>query len=354
MRRENEHLAIERNPSEPEGRIKYELQDMSPCMKDDSWDLGLDEELSLVESKIKELVASSQKILTDVALHVIDSGGKRLRPSLAILAHHALDGDDLESVIDIAAALELIHSATLLHDDINDGAEMRRGRKAAYKKYGQHEAIVAGDFMFARAFHIGGKFDEELVDMVADCCKYLAEGEMIQYTHREDTDLSVDEYLRIIEGKTAYPIRASAQVGAFIAEGSSDDINALGDYGLNIGIAFQIVDDILDIVGDEECLGKMTGSDLREGNMTLPIILACEKDREISKRVREFLGVKSADSAELGDFLESIRESGGIESSLELAKEYASGAEENLEDIPDSVHKDSLIKLTKTIVDRSS
>lgn len=353
MQREIEELEAKELEPIPEGRVKYGSHDMSTRMSQWASELGLEEELASVERRMRELVDSSQKILTDVALHVVDSGGKRLRPSLAILAHRSLMGEDLESVIDISAAIELIHSATLIHDDINDGAEMRRGRKAAYRQFGLHEAIVAGDFMFARAFCVGGKFDADIVDLVAESCKSLAEGEIMQYRNRNNPDLSVEDYMKIIGGKTAHPIKTSGQVGASLAGGDSGQIKAFGGYGMNIGTAFQIVDDILDIVGDEKSLGKRTGSDIREGNMTLPVILAVEKDPEVAKLLPGVLGRRDIDEKQTAEFLTMIRESGGVDAAYKASYKFAEAAVEYLDGIPDSIFRNKLAELPRLIVGRS-
>jgi len=354
LTQKSEELAIEEKISSAESRIKYKLLDMPGYMSSVSWELGVDNELAMVDKRMKELVASSQKILTDVALHVVNSGGKRLRPTLAILSHHALQGNNMERLVDIAAAMELIHSATLVHDDINDGADLRRGKRAAYKQFGMHEAIVAGDFMFARAFYVGGGFEKKIIELVAECCTHLAEGEIRQYAHRGDIELSVDQYLKIIRGKTAHPIKAAALIGASLADGSSEDIRALGEYGLNVGMAFQIVDDILDVIGDEQQLGKMTGSDIREGNMTLPVIIAREKDDGIARSLQDVLGAKALDASEIDRFLEMVRESGGVEQSLEIARRYSKDSIKYLESIPDSDHKNRLRELARLIVERSA
>lgn len=319
-----------------------------------SWDLGVSEELEMVEKRMRELVASPQKKLTGVALHVIDAGGKRIRPMIAILSHHALHGNDLSKLIDIAAAMELIHSATLVHDDINDGAEMRRGRKAAHKEFGLHEAIVTGDFLFARAFYVGGLSSKKIVELVANSTTQLAEGEIMQFGHKKDPKLSVDQYLKIIEGKTAHPIRSAAQVGACLAEAHADEIQALGEYGLNLGIAFQIVDDVLDIVGDPQNVGKTTGIDLREGNMTLPMILAREDDKEVAKQIRSVFAEKTPSEEQISRTLKMVREAGGVKKALEIARGYANGATEYLEHIPDSNYHASLVKLSRLIVERTN
>jgi octaprenyl-diphosphate synthase len=321
-------------------------------MTNSSWDLGVSEELEMVEKRMRGLVASPQKKLTGIALHVIDAGGKRLRPTIAILSHHALNGNDLNKLIDIAAAMELIHSATLVHDDINDGAEMRRGKKAAYKEFGLHEAIVTGDFLFARAFYVGGLSSKKIVELVANSTTQLAEGEIMQFSHKRDLKLSVDQYLKIIEGKTAHPIRSAAEVGACLAEGHADEVQALGEYGLNLGIAFQIVDDILDVVGDPRNVGKTTGIDLREGNMTLPMILA--RDRGLAGRIKKVFDSKKPTNEEIAAVLKAVQEAGGVEKALEIAKGYAAGSTEYLDRIPDSKYREGLLKLSKLVVERTS
>jgi len=323
-------------------------------MTTSSWDLGVSEELEMVEKRMRELVNSPQKKLTKIALHVIDAGGKRLRPTIAILSHHALHGNDLDRLIDIAAAMELIHSATLVHDDINDGAEMRRGKKAAYKEFGLHEAIVTGDFLFARAFYVGGMFSKRIVELVANSTTQLAEGEIMQFTHKKDLGLSVDQYLKIIEGKTAHPIRSAAEVGACLAEGHADEVRALGEYGLNLGIAFQIVDDILDVVGDSQNVGKTTGIDLREGNMTLPMILSRDEDKNVAKRIKEAFAAKEPSESQIAATLKAVQDAGGVKKALEIARGYASGATEYLDHIPESSHRAGLIKLSKLVVERTS
>jgi len=325
-----------------------------PCMKTGSWDLGVSEELEMVEKRMRELVNSPQMTLTNVALHVIGAGGKRVRPTLAILSHHALHGNDLGKLIDIAAAMELIHSATLVHDDINDGADIRRGRKAAYKQFGLHEAIVAGDFLFARAFYVGGLFSKKIVEVVATSTTRLAEGEMMQFTHKWDSTLSVDQYLKIIEGKTAHPIKSAAEIGASLAEGRPEDIQALGEYGLNLGIAFQIIDDVLDVSGDERSLGKPIGTDLKEGNLTLPLILARDEDKAAARKIKEIFAAKSVTDAQVSETLKIVLGTGAVKKSIEIARGYATGATEYLDRLPESVHRSSLIELSRLVIDRTN
>src|SRR3972149_805728 len=176
-----------------------------------SLDFGVGEELALVERKIRESIVSDESLLTDIASYVIGSGGERIRPLLTLLSFQALGGKDVRQAVDLATALELIHSATLIHDDINDGGETRRGRVAAYKKFGLQNALVTGDFLFVKAFGIGGKFDAEIVELTANACAALAEGEIRQKRRAFDVNVSRDDYLDIIRRKTALPIMAGGE-----------------------------------------------------------------------------------------------------------------------------------------------
>src|SRR5436309_2129324 len=257
-----------------------------------SLDFGVAKEMALVEAKIRQSIVSEEPLLHDIARYVIDAGGKRIRPMVTLLAFRALGGTDVSQAIDLAAALELIHSATLIHDDINDGGEMRRGRLTAYKKFGLQNALITGDFLFVKAFGIGGKFDAEIVELTADACAALAEGEIRQKRHAFDTNVSHQEYVDIITRKTALPIMGGAKIIGLIAGARLEDIEAVGEYGLNLGIAFQIVDDILDVVGDGARLGKRTGTDLREGNVTLVAIHALNDGSSIDVRSLERLIAK--------------------------------------------------------------
>ncbi len=224
-------------------------------------DFGVDTELTLVGDRIREAIRSEEPLLTDIAAYVIEAGGKRIRPMVALLANKAVGGKNLPQTVQIAAALELIHSATLLHDDINDSGLMRRGREAAYKKFGLQNALVAGDFLFVKAFQIGGKFEPEIVDLTARVCTSLAEAEIVQKRQSGDLAITRAQYLNVVMRKTAMPISAGARIGALLGGGTPEEVEALTSYGLHLGTAFQIVDDILDVIGEPAVLGKPVGTD---------------------------------------------------------------------------------------------
>ncbi len=251
-----------------------------------TWDAPVQNELRMVEEQLRESVRSEQPLLTEISNYIITSGGKRMRPAVAILIFKATGGGDPEKVIKVASAFELIHSATLIHDDINDHGEMRRGRQAAYKRYGTQKALIAGDFLFVKSFALGGAFDEKVIGVVADACTGIAESEMLQSDYEHDQDTNVDIYISIIEGKTARPFEAGARVGSYLADSLSAVMEAMASYGMNIGIAFQIVDDILDVTGDEVVLGKPQGIDIMDGKPTLPLIIAMQ-DKEHGEGIRQ-------------------------------------------------------------------
>ena len=327
---------------------------MRNLMSTAPWDFGIQKELQMVDRKLHEMVKSHEKVLTAASLHVIDAGGKRLRPTVTILSFKAIGGTDSEKIAEIATGFELIHSATLVHDDINDGGTMRRGRETVYKKYGLHDAIVTGDFLFTKAFRLGGSFDKVVVETTADACASLAEGEILQNKYRHKKDITIDTYLKVIDRKTAQPIKAGAMVGAYLAGGSPNEIEALGSYGLDLGIAFQIVDDILDFTGDPRKTGKPVGTDLKEGHLTLPTLLAM-KESEDAKKAILALVVQDKPSAEaVSQCTKLVLDTPAIEKSKAMAEYYGLEALQHLGCVPNNEHSKSLRELVPRVLGRDS
>ncbi len=319
-----------------------------------SWDAPIMDDLRLVEAEIMSSVRSRQPLLTEIATHVISSGGKRMRPGIALLSFHSVGGKDKKRIIQLAAAFELIHSATLVHDDINDGADTRRGVIAAYRKYGLQRALIAGDFLFVQGFRLGGSMEaQEIVDMVADSCSAMAESEILQIEVEHRSETPIETYMSIIGGKTARPIEASARVGAYIGGASVDQIEALGRFGLNIGYAFQIVDDILDMTGERNALGKPQGMDILDSKANLPLMIAMQGRYPGSDRIAEVFkkGRKTAD--EVNEALELVRATDAIARSKEHAVKLRNEAIDALEDIPPSAYRDALVTLAGTVLERT-
>jgi octaprenyl-diphosphate synthase len=320
---------------------------MRPTMTTAPWDFGISKELEMVDARLREMVKSQEQTLTQASMHVIDAGGKRLRPTVTVLAYKSFGGEDSKEIVEIAAGFELIHSATLIHDDINDGGSTRRGRVTVYKKYGLHDAIVTGDFLFAKAFQIGGVFDKVVVETTADACASLAEGEILQNRYRHKQDLTIDTYLKVMERKTAQPIRAGAMVGAYLAGATSDEVESMGRYGLNLGIAFQIVDDILDFTGDEKKTGKAAGNDLREGNLTLPSLLAIKNSEEARKAILDVI-------AEVKKCSELVASTGAIEKARGMGEYYGMEALHALGGLSNNGYSQGLRELVSKVLSRDA
>jgi geranylgeranyl pyrophosphate synthase len=320
-----------------------------------SWDFGVSKELTEVERRIRESVKSGEPLLTEIASYVIDSGGKRLRPTVALLSFKASGDGDPAKIIELAAAFELIHSATLIHDDINDSGGMRRGRVAAYIKYGVQNALVTGDFLYVKGFAIGGKSPPEIVDLTADVCAMLAEGEIAQKKHSGDVSLTDAQYLDIIRKKTALPIGASAQTGAMLAGASPRIVSDMADYGVNLGIAFQIVDDVLDVTGDPDILGKPVGTDIREGNVTLPTIHALNNGSSVNREeLMRIIRRKNKNEDHVRKAMDIIRRSGAVEKALADAESFSKKAKDSLHRIPsDNKYKAEMEKLADFVIERS-
>ena len=230
----------------------------------------------LVNANLEAIIAEQSSEfgqVAEVSGQVVLAGGKRIRPIMVMLAYEIAGGEDLDEIIPFAMSNEFIHTASLVHDDINDESPTRRGNDTIHSKYGQAKAIIAGDWLFSQGFGLGGRYDKEVVDVMAHYCSRLASAEFTQIDHILDLSTSPEDYLEIVSGKTAGPFAAGCKGAALIAKASQEACQKLFDFGMQIGIAFQLVDDLLDIRGDER-MGKPRGSDVYEGKMTLPIIHA--------------------------------------------------------------------------------
>ncbi|UCE81166.1 MAG: polyprenyl synthetase family protein [Methanobacteriota archaeon] len=323
-------------------------------MSQSTWDFGINRELEMVEARLLEMVDSEEKILTEASMHVIGAGGKRLRPTIAILSYRSLGGEDMDKIIDIATGFELIHSATLVHDDINDGGSTRRGRETVYRRYGLHNAIVTGDFLFVKAFSLGGIYGKDVVRTIADACARLAEGEMVQSRYRHTQEIDLDKYVQIMERKTAEPLKAGAMLGAYQAGGTVEETRCLGAYGLNLGVAFQIVDDVLDFVGEESKTGKPVGSDLREGHLTLPSLLAIKESDEARNAVTAIIEQDNPSDESVRQCIDIVNSSGGIEKAKAMAEFYGMEALQHLGCLSNTQYSEALRDIVSKILERDS
>jgi geranylgeranyl pyrophosphate synthase len=308
------------------------------------------EELELVEENLTRSVRSAEQTLTDIASHLICGGGKRVRPMITLLAYRALGGKTVEDIVDIATAIELIHTATLLHDDIIDGAETRRGKESAYRKFGLKSTLVAGDFLFIKAFEFAGKFDETVVQWTADACTRLTEGEILQGFFNRNTDVTVADYLEIVKRKTASLFQTGAKIGVYLAGANPALVEQMDQYGLNLGIAFQIIDDVLDVIGHEELLGKPTGIDLRDGNPSLPIILAKNAKQ---RTVTEAFECSHPTDQKIRQAIDAIGRGTFIDEAKALSRSYAEKALGPVKKLPPSLYRNGLKSLIQLITERN-
>lgn len=312
-------------------------------------------ELSQIESIITDKLKSDVHTVTDVSSYILKAGGKRLRPALVILSALCCGYEkDITRLIDIAPVVEMIHMATLMHDDVIDGADSRRGFITANSQWGNLVSVLTGDYVVAKAFWMLANYgNTEMMRALAASTIAMAEGELMQIEAKGDIGRLISSYFSIIEGKTAHFMSVCCRIGAIGASASREYEDALESYGRNLGIAFQITDDILDMVGDPVVIGKPVGGDIREGKVTLPVILTLERVDESEKRTIEEIINKDDASDEEIDFIRRTAEStGAVDSSRETAARYVLQAISALDVLPDTRFKDSLRDLAEYILSR--
>jgi octaprenyl-diphosphate synthase len=310
-------------------------------------------DLEAVERLLASRVASPVSIVPDLSGYIVAAGGKRLRPMITLLSAHACGGAN-PATHALAAAVEFIHTATLLHDDVVDESDLRRGRPAAKTIWGNKASILVGDFLFARAFNLLVETNSlEILNRLATASTTISEGEVRQLAAMQARDLPTEEYLAIVEAKTGALFEAAAETGALSAGGEAH-AGALATYGKNLGLAFQIVDDALDYGGTTSVIGKSVGDDFREGKVTLPVIIArrrgSDEDRAFWDRALD--PDRQADS-DLAHAVHLIRATGAAEATLQEAEAYASLARAALRPLPDTPYRRALEGLCDFAVKRA-
>jgi len=311
----------------------------------------IEDEMRAVEARLAERMDSPVGAIPQVGAHLLDAGGKRLRPLLAILAARA-GGAPLEHAIAVGCAAELIHTATLYHDDVVDDGRVRRGRPAARMVFGNGVVVLVGDFCLARALEtVALTGSLPMVQSLASTVTEMAEGEVSQLERAGNPDSTIDDYFRVIDRKTASLIAWCARVGGSVDAALADPLER---YGRALGRAFQIADDVLDSAIDEATAGKSVGHDLQEGKLTLPVLLACEADLALGQRVRAHVGERGVSAAVVAQILAEVRAAGGIERARQKAAALADEAISALAALPPSPHRDALALLARLSADRSS
>ena len=314
-----------------------ELKDIYFLIKDD---------LELVEKNISQVADSEINLLTRGAAHISRAGGKRLRPALVLLSSGACGSGGVRT-IHLATAVELMHTASLIHDDIMDEAILRRGQPTVNGKWDNLFAVITGDYLYCKVFSFLAKNKEfEIISILAATTARMCEGEIAQIARRNDSDISEGEYLSIIEGKTASLFSACCRIGT-LTDGTAGHLgDALARYGLNFGMGFQIVDDVLDVTGKEKELGKPVHNDIRDGRLTLPIIRAL-REAEGTDRTHLSSAIKNRDNNLI---MQLVNRHDGIESSIETACQYVRKAQNELNHLQDSPYKEGLLRIAEYVL----
>ncbi|MEQ8200861.1 MAG: polyprenyl synthetase family protein [Syntrophomonadaceae bacterium] len=308
-------------------------------------------ELSQVEADLLASIDTDLPILEEAATHLIKAGGKRLRPAFVLLSAKVF-GDDVGHAVPLAVSLELIHMASLVHDDVIDNSELRRGQPTVKSRWGNRLSIYTGNYVLAKSLSLVADYQRrDVIEVMADTSMSICEGEIKQMRSCYDVGQGLKEYMRRIERKTALLISVSCQLGAMISGASYAHIQALRKYGYYLGMAFQITDDILDFVADEDILGKPVGSDIRQGVITLPAIYAlkCSDHRQ---RLAELLSSPESCTSRAGEIVELITDSDGIDYAYYASNRFAERALRQLEFLPDVPVKDSLYRIADFISGR--
>jgi octaprenyl-diphosphate synthase len=309
------------------------------------------EDLDKVDEVIRRRLASDVVLIRTIGNYIVGSGGKRMRPALVLLAANAF-GAQGPHKHELAAVIEFIHTATLLHDDVVDESSLRRGRKTANAEFGNAASVLVGDFLYSRAFQMIVEVQSlAIMKVLADATNVIAEGEVLQLLNVHDADTDEEQYLRVIRYKTAKLFEAATEVGAILGAAPREAQAALAEYGMHLGTAFQLIDDVLDYSGDLQETGKNVGDDLAEGKPTLPLIrvmLAGNSDERVLVRHAIEHGGKS----DLEGVVAAIHRVGALDYARERARSEAATAITRLAQVPDSACRDSLLQLAHFSVER--
>jgi octaprenyl-diphosphate synthase len=310
-------------------------------------------DLEKVDEEFARHVQSQVELIPTIGRYIQTSGGKRIRPAVLLMASR-LSGYQGDRAVLYAAVVEFIHTATLVHDDIIDDSELRRGRLAVHSRWGNDITVLLGDYLYIKSMAMALMHDTlELVRVLCDVTLRMIEGELYQLTKNGDAGITEEEHLEIIRRKTAYLFGGCAQIGGMLGTISREQEEALRDYGFNLGVAFQLVDDLLDFTGDAKALGKPIGADLREGKMTLPLIhLLSQGHSRGDAIVREIISSHDASEAQWNELLGILREHRSIDYAERRAVEFAEKAKKPLYLFPPSAERDALLALPDYVLQR--
>ena len=312
-------------------------------------------EMALVERELSRQLSSQIQVIDYLGEFIRAGGGKRVRPALLLLSNYAVGGNASdENVIRLASVMEILHTATLVHDDIIDNAAIRRNRPSVNAKFGNQSAVLMGDWLYMSAFQTSLRERSlRILDILTGLTRLMTEGELLQLTTIGKIDITENQYFDILRRKTAYLFSACCEIGAVLAGATDDQVNALAAFGLNLGIAFQLADDLLDFTSEGAILGKAAGADLLEGKLTLPLILLRSANAEMADQIEIVMIDRSYDGVSRGKLIRALETSGCLKQARERAYEYANAAIKNLEVLPETEYRQALGILSSFVIERN-
>ncbi len=315
----------------------------------------IDPDLVRVEEELKAYTRSSIKPISEIGRYLIDSGGKRVRPALLLLTARML-GSASNSTIRLAAVMELIHNATLIHDDVIDESDTRRGRPSANANWGNAMTVLAGDWLYMESFAVAlGERNFDVLNTLIGITQKMVEGELLQLTLVGQKDVSDEQLLDIARCKTAHLFSGCMRLPAIVAGSNDGSVEKLTRVGMNLGMSFQLVDDLLDLTSTKEAMGKPVANDLKEGNVTMPVYYALEQGRaEDRRQVELVLEERAFRSVQPGDILEMVERADGVKRTRALAADYARQAISDLETFPPTAYRDAIISIPEFIINRQA
>jgi octaprenyl-diphosphate synthase len=310
-------------------------------------------DLEQVDREFVRHVESQVQVIPQIGRYIQTSGGKRVRPAVLLMAAR-LAGYQGDRAVLFAAVIEFIHTATLVHDDIIDDSELRRGRLAVHSRWGNDITVLLGDYLYIKSMALALTHDTlDIVRVLCDVTLRMIEGELYQLTKNGDAGITEDEHFDIIRRKTAYLFGGCGQIGGMLGKIGSEKEQALQDYGFNLGVAFQLVDDLLDFTGDLKALGKPVGADLREGKMTLPLIHLLQQGEDHAERiVRDIIASRTATDEQWAEIMEMLKAHRSIEYAYQRAVEFAERAKKALYAFPPSSEREALLALPDFVLSR--
>jgi octaprenyl-diphosphate synthase len=312
-------------------------------------------EMSLVEAEFERQASSNIQVINYLGDYLRISGGKRVRPALLLLSNFAVGGSGSnENVIRLATVMEMLHTATLVHDDIIDNADLRRNRPSVNARFGNHSAVLMGDWLYMSAFETSLRERSlRILDILTRLTRMMTEGELLQLTTLGRSDITEDQYFDILRRKTAFLFSACCEIGAVLTNAPQQHQVALKEYGMNLGTAFQITDDLLDLTADSSVLGKPSGSDLVEGKLTLPLIILRQADPEFAAELRQVMLSGEMTDRSRADLDRRLEATGAIGETRRRAHEFAVAARKNLDVLPETEYRVALGDLTTLVIERS-